>query len=63
MVSPELRGDVLGYVIEGELTLEVDGKGTRRALAGDAFYIKAGQAHMAHNEGDEVLRLVAVQMR
>ena len=57
------RGDVLGYVIEGELTLDVSGVGIRRVPAGDAFYVKAGQAHTARNEGDEVLRLVAVQMR
>ena len=57
------RGDVLGYVIDGELTLEVDGLGIRRALAGDAFYVEAGQVHTARNEGDEILKLVAVQTR
>ncbi len=54
------RGDILGYVISGVLSLEVNGKGVFKAEAGDAFYVKARQPHIARNDGDEVLKLVAV---
>lgn len=53
------RGDILGYVVSGKLSLEVNGKGTFHAEAGDAFYIKARQPHIARNDGDDVLKLVA----
>ncbi len=54
------RGDILGYVISGTLSLEVSGRGTFIANAGDAFYIKAPQPHIGRNIGDDVLKLVAV---
>ncbi len=57
------RSDLLGYVIAGELTLQVQGRGIVRAAAGDAFYIRAGQTHTTRNDGDAVLKLVAVQLR
>lgn len=56
-------GDICGMVLSGELTLEVIGKGTYKAAVGDAFYIKAGQQHVARNESDTVLKLVAVHIR
>ncbi|MCE5198735.1 cupin domain-containing protein [bacterium] len=57
------NGDVFGYVISGELTLEVFDRGRFKAKAGDAFYVKAGQLHVAKNESDKTLKLVAVQLR
>ncbi len=57
------RGDIFGYVIQGELTLEVFDRGCFKACAGDAFYVKAGWLHVARNESDEVLKLVAAQLR
>lgn len=57
------RGDIFGYVISGELTLDVSGKGIFKAEAGDAFYIKAGQVHTAVNEQDDVLVVVSAQLR
>ncbi|MEN6372138.1 MAG: helix-turn-helix domain-containing protein [Armatimonadota bacterium] len=57
------KGDLLGMVISGELTLEVIGKGKFIVRAGDAFYVKAGQLHVARNEYDEILKIMAVQLR
>jgi len=57
------KGDIFGLVIAGELTLEVNGKGTFKASAGDAFYIKAGIAHRPRNDGDKVLKLMSIQLR
>lgn len=53
--------DVCGMVLEGELTLELPGRGIRRARTGDAFYIRANTPHISRNETDEVLRLVVVR--
>jgi len=57
------KGDIFGMVICGELTLDVIDRGTFKITAGDAFYVKAGQLHVAKNESDEVLALVAAQLR
>ena len=55
--------DVFGYVLSGELTLHIQGQGVLVAVAGDAFYVKAGCRRAARNAGDTVLKLVAVQLR
>jgi len=57
------NGDIFGIVISGELTLEVLGRGSFKARSGDAFYVKAGQLHVARNESDKKLKLVAAQMK
>jgi len=54
------RGDMCGYVLSGELTLEVINRGVFKARAGDAFYVKAGMLHAGRNDGEEVLKIVAV---
>ena len=54
------RGDICGYVLSGELTLEVINTGVFKAKAGDAFYVKAGRLHAGRNDGEEVLKIVAV---
>lgn len=55
------KRELCGYVISGELTIEIMGKGTFIAKEGDAFYIPAGTTHIASNQQDEILRLVAVK--
>ena len=55
------KGDICGIVISGELTLEIVNSGVFKAQAGDAFYVKASRLHAARNEGDDILRIVAVQ--
>lgn len=55
------RGDLCGLVLAGELTLDVEGKGTLQIRSGDAFYISAGHRHTARNAGDTWLKLVTVQ--
>jgi transcriptional regulator with XRE-family HTH domain len=57
------KGDLTGYIIAGELTLDVLNRGRFIARKGDAFYIKAGQEHVARNEDDKVLKLVTAQLR
>jgi transcriptional regulator with XRE-family HTH domain len=55
--------DLAGFVIEGELTLEIPGQGTHRVRKNDAFYLPAHRKHFARNEGAQPLRMVAVQLR
>jgi len=40
-------GDEVSYVLEGTLTLEVDGAASRSLKAGDAFIVPAGKVHNA----------------
>jgi quercetin dioxygenase-like cupin family protein len=40
-------GDEVSYVLEGTLTLDVDGAASRSLKAGDAFIVPAGKVHTA----------------
>jgi quercetin dioxygenase-like cupin family protein len=42
-------GEELGYVLEGTLTLEVEGKPALNLKPGDAFFVEAGRAHWGRN--------------
>jgi quercetin dioxygenase-like cupin family protein len=52
-------GDEIGYILEGETELMVDGEAPRKLKAGDAYVISAGKAHDARNTGSGTLKLVA----
>ncbi|MCL5103202.1 MAG: cupin domain-containing protein [Armatimonadetes bacterium] len=56
------KSDICGIVIEGELTLDVVNSGASKAMAGDAFFVKAGKLHAARNEGDTALKVIAILM-
>ncbi|HWW69791.1 MAG TPA: cupin domain-containing protein [Duganella sp.] len=53
-------GDEIGYVMEGEGELLVDGEDPRRLKAGESFIIPAGTVHDAVNVGAGTLRVVSV---
>ena len=42
-------GEELGYVIEGTLVLEVEGKPPVTLKAGDVFFVEAGRVHSGKN--------------
>jgi quercetin dioxygenase-like cupin family protein len=44
-------GDEIGYVLEGEVTLELDGKPAMKLKAGEVFFVPAGTVHTAKNAG------------
>lgn len=48
----------IGYVLEGESILEVDGEPTRTIKAGDSFAIPAGRVHRAKPIGTKPLKVV-----
>ena len=52
--------EVYGFVQEGTVTLEVEGKPTRTLTAGDVFYIAPGQVHEGSNNGTAPAKLSAV---
>jgi transcriptional regulator with XRE-family HTH domain len=63
-IEKELHaGDLAGYVVAGELTIEFPDKRRFTLGAGDAFYIKGNQQHSAYNSGDKMLKLVTAEIR
>ena len=44
-------GDEVGYVLEGEITLDVEGKPPATMKAGDTFFVPARTVHSAKNTG------------
>jgi quercetin dioxygenase-like cupin family protein len=44
-------GEEMGYILEGEVVLEVQGKPAATLKAGDAFFVPAGTVHAAKNAG------------
>jgi quercetin dioxygenase-like cupin family protein len=53
-------GIEVGYVMEGEGDLLVEGQPTRHVKAGDSWQIAAGVAHDAKVSGDKPLKVLAV---
>jgi quercetin dioxygenase-like cupin family protein len=45
------HGEEIGYILEGELLVELAGKPAVKLKAGDTFFIPAGQVHSAKNVG------------
>ncbi|MHC4085371.1 MAG: helix-turn-helix domain-containing protein [Planctomycetota bacterium] len=54
-----LKCDVAGYILSGELVLEIKGKIKRKLRPGDAFYVTKGQEHRGYAV-DEPVRLITV---
>jgi quercetin dioxygenase-like cupin family protein len=52
-------GPLAGYVLEGTLTLEHEGRPTTNYKAGDAFYVESGKIHMGINSSDAPVKLIA----
>ena len=52
-------GEELGYVVEGTLLLEIEGKEPVRLKAGDVFFVEAGRPHDAMNEGTATAKVLA----
>ncbi|MEG8012982.1 cupin domain-containing protein [Sphingomonas sp. 22R3R2A-7] len=48
----------IGYVLEGESLLEVEGQPSRTIRAGDSFAIPAGRVHRAKPSGSVPLKVV-----
>ncbi len=49
-----------GYVLEGELNLEVDGQPAKLLKPGDSYQIPAGAVHDAKVHGDKPMKVLGV---
>ena len=52
-------GPLSGYVLEGTLTLEHEGRPTTAYKAGEAFYVDAGKIHVGINDSTAPLEFLA----
>jgi quercetin dioxygenase-like cupin family protein len=52
-------GTLSGYVLEGTLTLEHEGRPTTTYKAGDAFYVETSKIHVGSNETSAPVKLLA----
>jgi quercetin dioxygenase-like cupin family protein len=52
-------GAVVGYVQEGVLTLDYEGKPTATYKAGESFYIEPGKIHEGINNGTSPVKIIA----
>jgi quercetin dioxygenase-like cupin family protein len=52
-------GEEIGYVLEGQLELRVDGQPTRILKAGDVFFIPEGVVHEGINHDPAVAKVLA----
>ncbi len=52
-------GEEIGYVLEGSIVLEQEGKPPVTLTAGQTFFIPNGQVHNATNKGTSTARVLA----
>ena len=52
-------GEEVGYILEGTLMLEVEGKPPVTLRAGDVFFVEAGRPHDGTNEGTATTKVLA----
>jgi quercetin dioxygenase-like cupin family protein len=52
--------DVLAYVKEGTMTLDVEGRPSTTLKAGDSFFIEAGKVHEGINTSSAPVKIVGV---
>lgn len=52
-------GDEVGYVLEGTVVMEIEGKPPLTLKAGDPFFIPAGQVHAAKNAGTAPAKVIS----
>lgn len=52
-------GEEVAYVLEGEITLEVEGKPPQHLKTGDSFYLSGGTVHAAKNTGKGGAKVLA----
>jgi quercetin dioxygenase-like cupin family protein len=52
-------GEEAAYVLDGEVTLEVEGKPPMVLKAGDVFFVPAGTVHSAKNTGKTAAKVLS----
>jgi quercetin dioxygenase-like cupin family protein len=46
------HGDEIGYLLDGEIVMSIDGAQSRRLKSGEAFIVPSGKMHEARNVGN-----------
>ena len=59
LVEVARQVSLAGYVLEGTLTLEHEGRPTTAYKAGEAFYVDAGKFYVGMNNGAIPLKFIA----
>ena len=52
-------GEEIGYLLEGSLEVQIEGKPATTLKAGDVFFVAAGTVHQAKNVGSGTARVLA----
>ena len=52
-------GEEIGYLLEGSLEVQIEGKPATTLKAGDVFFVPAGTVHQAKNVGSGTARVLA----
>lgn len=52
-------GDEVGYVLEGEVVFEMEGKPVMNLKAGDSFFVPGGTVHTAKNPGKSGAKILS----
>jgi len=52
-------GEELGYILEGTVVMELEGKPPITLKAGDVFFIPAGHVHAAKNSGTGAAKILS----
>ena len=52
-------GEEVAFVLEGEITVEVEGKPPATVKAGETFFVPAGTVHLARNGGKLPARVIS----
>jgi len=55
-------GHEISFVVEGEITLEEEGKGKRTLKAGEGFHVQPGTPHTAVNSGSTPTKILVVRL-
>ena len=62
--EPELHhNDFCGYVLDGELTIDIPEKGRYIVHSGESFYLKAGTEHISYNDSDNILTMIVIELK
>jgi len=52
-------GDEVGYVLDGQIVFEMEGKPPATLKAGDVFFVPAGTVHTAKNSGTTLAKVLS----
>jgi quercetin dioxygenase-like cupin family protein len=52
-------GEEVAYILDGQVSLQIDGKPAETLKAGDTFFVPAGQIHTAKNLGGTPAKILS----